>query len=125
MAQFRALVVVSHHPDITVGDVGCQLSIAQSAASVLVDHLVRRGLVRRTEDPADRRRTLLSCTASGHALLGDLRAGNRQVLKERLSRLTDDEMQGLARGMRALLEAGRTPVGAAAAIAAEGAQANL
>lgn len=125
MAQFRALVVVSHRPDITVGDVGCQLSIGQSAASVLVDHLVRRGFVARTEDPADRRRALLNCTASGHTLLGDLRAGNRQVLKERLSRLSDDELWGLAQGMRALLEAVLAPVPAAATIAAEATEANL
>ena len=65
MAQFRALVVVNHRPGITVGELGCQLSIGQSAASLLVDHLVRRGLVARVEDPADRRRALLSCTPAG------------------------------------------------------------
>jgi DNA-binding MarR family transcriptional regulator len=110
MAQFRALVVVSHHRDITVGELGCQLSIGQSAASVLVDHLVRRGLVARTEDPADRRRSLLSCTPAGEALLAELRQGKRQTLKEWLDLLSDEELEGVARELRVLSRVARAPV---------------
>ena len=111
MAQFRTLVVVSHHPGITVGAVGGQLSIGQSAASMLVDHLVRRGLVARTEDPVDRRRALLSCTSVGETLLADLRQGNQQTLREWLARLSEEELEGLARGLNVLAQAARPPVG--------------
>jgi DNA-binding MarR family transcriptional regulator len=110
MAQFRALVVVRHRPGITVGELGCQLSIGQSAASLLVDHLARRGLVARAEDPADRRRALLDCTPAGEALLAELRQGNRQTLKEWLALLSDEELEGVARGLRVLSQAARAPV---------------
>jgi DNA-binding MarR family transcriptional regulator len=110
MAQFRALVVVSHRPGITVGEVGCQLSIGQSAASLLVDHLVRRGLVSRAEDPADRRRALLGCSPDGVALLAELRQGSRQNLRELLASLNDDDLEGMSRGLRVLARAARTPV---------------
>lgn len=110
MAQFRALVVVSHRPGITVGEVGCQFSIGQSAASLLVDHLVRRGLVSRAEDPADRRRALLGCSPDGVALLAELRQGSRQNLRELLASLNDDDLEGMSRGLRVLARAARTPV---------------
>ena len=109
MAQFRALVVVNHRRGITVGELGCQLSIGQSAASLLVDHLVRRGLVSRAEDPADRRRSLLGCTPAGEALLSELRHLSRQNLKEWLALLSDEELEGAARGLRVLAQAARAP----------------
>jgi DNA-binding MarR family transcriptional regulator len=109
MAQFRALVVVSHRPGITVGALGNQLSIGQSAASLLVDHLVRGDLVSRVEDVADRRRTLLSCTTVGELLLAELRQGNEQTLKEWLAELSAEELEGAARGMHALAQVARTP----------------
>jgi DNA-binding MarR family transcriptional regulator len=105
MAQLRALVVVSHRPGITVGELGCQLSIGQSAASLLADHLVRRGMVARTEDPADRRRALLGCTPAGEALLAELRHLSQKNLKEWLDLLSDEELEGVARGLRVLYQA--------------------
>jgi DNA-binding MarR family transcriptional regulator len=119
MAQFRALVVVSHHRDITVGALGCQLSICQSTASLLVDQLVRRGLVTRAEDPADRRRALLGCTPAGEAMLSELRQGNQQTLKEWLAELNAEELEGIARGLHVLAQAARAPVSGAATIAQE------
>jgi DNA-binding MarR family transcriptional regulator len=110
MAQFRALVVVSHHPGITVGEVGCQLSIGQSAASLLADHLVRHGLVSRAEDPADRRRALLACSSDGATLLAELRQGSRQNLREWLTSLSEEDLEGMSRGLRALVRAARAPV---------------
>jgi DNA-binding MarR family transcriptional regulator len=109
MAQFRALVVVNHCRGITVGELGCQLTIGQSAASPLADHLVRRGLVERTEDPADRRRALLGCTPAGEALLAELRQVSQKNLKEWLGLLNDDELEGVARGLRVLSQAARAP----------------
>ena len=110
MAQFRALVVVNHRRGITVGELGCQLSIGQSAASLLADHLVRRGLVERTEDPADRRRALLGCSPAGEALLAELRQLSQKNLKEWLELLSDEELEGVARGLRVLSQAARAPL---------------
>ena len=107
MAQFRALVVVSRYAGITVGELGGELSIGQSTASILAEHLVCRGLVARVADPADRRRALLSLTSAGEALLGELRHGNGKILEDWLAELTDAELDGLARGLRALARAAR------------------
>lgn len=62
MAQLKALVAVENNPGISVCKVGGELSIGESAASLLIDSLVRRGDVDRTTDPDDRRRVRLTVT---------------------------------------------------------------
>jgi DNA-binding MarR family transcriptional regulator len=117
MAQLKALVAVENNPGISVCKVGGELSIGESAASLLIDSLVRRGDVDRTTDPDDRRRVRLTVTPPGEERLHELRQGNRQILGEWLGELGDDELDALARGLRALaatvrasqLERGQVP----------------
>jgi DNA-binding MarR family transcriptional regulator len=107
MAQFKALVAVERNSGIAVCQLGRQLGIGESAASLLVDQLVRRGYLERTIDPADRRRVLLSATAQATSLLQELRHGSEQSLKEWLAGLADDDVAGLAHGLSTLTEAAR------------------
>jgi len=98
---------------ISVCEVGRELSIGESAASLLVDQLVRRGHVGRTTDPADRRRVRLVVTAPGEELLRELRQGGREILSDWLAELGADDLEALARGLRALagtVGAGKLPV---------------
>jgi DNA-binding MarR family transcriptional regulator len=104
MAQFKALVAVQRTSGIGVCGLSSQLSIGESATSLLVDQLVRRGYVRRRTDPADRRRVLLTTTARGEERLRELRQGSREILEEWLATLDADELEGLARGLAALAE---------------------
>ena len=107
MAQFKALVAVERNSGIAVCQLGRQLGIGESAASLLVDQLVRRHYLERTIDPADRRRVLLSATAQATSLLQELRHGSEQSLKEWLASLDDDDVAGLAHGLSNLTEAAR------------------
>ena len=81
MAQFKPLVVVEASSGISVCEVGRELGIGESAASLLVDQIVRHGYVGRTTDPADRRRVLLAVTAPGKKLIRELRHGRRQSVR--------------------------------------------
>jgi DNA-binding MarR family transcriptional regulator len=105
MAQFKALMAVERSQGISVCELGRELGIGESAASLLVEQLVRRDYVGRTSDPADRRRVLLGATSQGQALLRELRHGRRQVLKEWLAGLDDDDIDALSNGLRALTRA--------------------
>jgi DNA-binding MarR family transcriptional regulator len=53
--------------DATVLDIATHLGVTKQAASQLVEQLVRSGYVRRTSDPADGRRRVLTLTARGRA----------------------------------------------------------
>ncbi len=112
MAQFKALVAVERHSGISVCEVGRELSVGESAASLLVDQLVRRGQVGRTTDPADRRRVRLVVTAPGEELLRELRQGGREILRDWLAGLGADDLDALANGLHALagaVRAGKLP----------------
>ncbi len=102
MAQFKALVTVQHHPGVSLSEVGRRLSIGESAASLLVDQLVRRGHVERVTDPDDRRRVRLSVSEQGKRRLDELRQGSRTTMGAWLAALADDDLAALARGLRAL-----------------------
>lgn len=67
--------------------------------SVVVDDLVRRGLVARTQDPDDRRRKVLSVTTAGAAAAGEAEA----LLAAPPRALTDLPPQDLADLGRILL----------------------
>lgn len=67
--QLAALYAVSGPETPTVGDLAEQIGRSPSATSRLVEGLVRRGYLRRTEEVADRRQRVLSLTDEGQALI--------------------------------------------------------
>jgi DNA-binding MarR family transcriptional regulator len=105
MAQFKAMVAVEGSGGIGVCGLARELGMGDSAASLLVDQLVRRGYVGRKTDQIDRRRVHLTATSRGVKLLGELREGHGQSLERWLGELDDDQFEALTRGLRALAEA--------------------
>ncbi len=103
MGQLKALVTVAEAGPLPVGRLGAALGIGKPAATLLVDALVRRGLVERSEDPEDRRRTLVRLSAQGGELMDELLRGRRDRLAGWLAQLDDDDLLALARGLRALV----------------------
>jgi DNA-binding MarR family transcriptional regulator len=67
--QLAALYAVAGTATLTVADLAEQLGRSPSATSRLVSSLVRRGLLERTEEVADRRQRVLAITPAGQALL--------------------------------------------------------
>jgi DNA-binding MarR family transcriptional regulator len=86
-----------------VGELGRRLGISEPAASLLVDRLEERGLARRERDAQDRRRILVTATPAAEELAARLREGREGTLLAWLGALSDDELGGLTRGLRALL----------------------
>jgi DNA-binding MarR family transcriptional regulator len=105
MAQFKALAAVEGSGGIGVCGLARELGMGDSAASLLVDQLVRRGYVARKTDQTDRRRVHLTATSRGVKLLGELREGHGQSLERWLDELDDDQFEALACGLRALAQA--------------------
>ncbi len=67
--QLIALYAVAGTGALTVADLAESLGRSPSAASRIATGLERRGLLRRTEEEADRRQRLLTLTPQGGALL--------------------------------------------------------
>jgi DNA-binding MarR family transcriptional regulator len=81
--QHLLLLAVRGHPsypDVTIGDVAERLQLRHHSVSRLIERSVQRGLVQRREDPADRRRVLVSLTNEGQRVLDSLTRANRREL---------------------------------------------
>jgi DNA-binding MarR family transcriptional regulator len=111
MAQLKALMAVNAADEtgVTVTALGNRLAIGQPSASLLVEQLVKQGLAKRVTDPADRRRAIVTASPEGEELTAELRRGRRSVFAEWLGRLSDEDAETLAHGLRALAAAGKNP----------------
>ena len=70
--QYQALLAIKGYPgrdQVTVGELARELFVTQHSASELAARLVDKGLLARSPDGCDRRRTLLSLTAEAEAVL--------------------------------------------------------
>jgi DNA-binding MarR family transcriptional regulator len=104
MQQLRAMYFLRDEEGMSVGRLAELFGIGLPAASLLADRLVRSGYVERRDDPADRRRVLLSLTRTGLRLVTDLREGSHSVLRRWMSSLSEEDLASLTRGWRALAE---------------------
>lgn len=101
-AQFKALVMLAHHEALTMSQLAKLLGTGNPAASILVQPLVERGLLTRAEDFDDRRRTVVSLSQQGAALVAGPRKEREAQLRRWLNRLSDEELSSLMRGLNAL-----------------------
>ena len=117
LAQLKALFTLVDAGSMPIGGVAGRLGIGLPAASSLVDRLVDQGLVKRREDPLDRRRTLAEPTAAGEALAQRLRHGSREALRAWLEQMEHDDLEALVRGLTAMVAVAQAPLAAAAPVA--------
>lgn len=81
---------------VSLGHVSDTLGLSLAAISRSVDALVRRGQVKREEDPDDRRSKLVSVTPRGRATYRRLNALRRAGVRAFVDRLEPDEQEALA-----------------------------
>ncbi len=108
LTQLKSLMVLIKHDGIPIHQLADTLRLGRPATSTLVEQLVRLRLVLRTEDPSDRRRTLVRLTAEGTAFVTRLRQGREDKLHSLLNALTDEDLITLVRIMEALNQAAKS-----------------
>ena len=103
--QLRALGLVHRRPGASLTDVAVHLGVTPATASVLVDRLVRRGLLHRDSHPHERRRISLSLTREGSQHLRTARTGTRRRLAEILGPLPAPDRAAISAGVSLLRHA--------------------
>lgn len=84
MQRYQALLVIKTFragEHISVGELAEQLMVRDHSAAELVSRLVQAKLVRRKNDPADRRRSLVVMTSAGDRRLAQLAAAHLKRLR--------------------------------------------
>jgi DNA-binding MarR family transcriptional regulator len=104
LSQLKSIVFLEYNTTLTISQLARLLGIGNPAASILVQQLVAQGLVERSEDTNDRRRTYVRLTERGAGLLAGRREQIRSSLRQWLGKMEDDGLADLERGLSALLQ---------------------
>ncbi len=103
-AQTRALFMLAARSELTVSQLARLLGVGKPTASVLVQQLVERGLVTRSEHPVDRRQTIVRLSAKGLEIGAGRRNRRSSQWQRWLGHLSDEELLALARGLDAIVK---------------------
>jgi DNA-binding MarR family transcriptional regulator len=93
--QAALLNMIRKSPGIGVGELAVRERIAPASMSVSVARLEKAGLVRRTDDPLDRRRQALWVTEAGDRILRTMRTRRTAWLAARLKRLPPEKLEAV------------------------------
>lgn len=96
--ELLATVAASPPPEPTVGHLARELAVSQPTVTDSIRVLAAKGLLARTADPTDRRRTVLSLTPAGKALADQLAAADRALL-DAVSQLDAGQLTPLYGGL--------------------------
>jgi DNA-binding MarR family transcriptional regulator len=105
ISQLKCLVLLELRGSMAIGQVADLLAMSRSSASITIDQLVQQGLVSRTEDKEDRRRTIVCLTPQGYDLAARLHQGDEAFMRQWFERLTPVDMEALRNGLVAVADA--------------------
>jgi DNA-binding MarR family transcriptional regulator len=91
--DLRAIELVSRQGRLPAGILARRLALTSGAMTSLLDRMGRRGFLRCTEDPDDRRRVIVHVTGEGRRRLDALLGGSRRERARSLAGRSLDELQ--------------------------------
>ena len=102
--HIAALMRIVSEEGMSVTTLSSQLGVSLATASQVVTDLETGGLVRRYEDPADRRRTLLAVTETHRALAQAILDTRLRPVQRALDRMKPAEQRAVIRGLELIAE---------------------
>lgn len=101
--QVNALLILYMHDDLTMGELSSEIYLAESAATRLVDRLVKMNLVKRKGDEKDRRVVRVYLTSYGRQLANLVFQRRSFRFRNLAERITPDEREQLITSVKAVL----------------------
>jgi DNA-binding MarR family transcriptional regulator len=102
LPQLRTLFIIAHSKKSSVVQISKHLGIGEPTASHLADRLAQVGLIERSEDPVDRRRTILRLSPKGEELIEKL-LGWEDLLGGRLHKIPKEDLSLFRHGLNAII----------------------
>lgn len=93
VSQFAVLELLYHKGDMRVCEITNKVLSTAGNMTVVIDNLVKDGMVKRTIDPSDRRVNLISLSEKGRKLITDNFLDHVENINEIFSVLTNDEKE--------------------------------
>lgn len=102
--QVTVMACLVSKGQVTLTELSRTLNMSHSTASGIVDRLQARGLIRRSQDAADRRRTRITVTESVTRYVSQLQAGPFWRLAAALERAKPEHRRAIRKGLKLLRE---------------------
>jgi DNA-binding MarR family transcriptional regulator len=97
VAQLRVLLVLYAKGSSRMSSIASYIGIAISTATSIVDNLVKKGLVTRSDDPEDRRLVICKLSIEGQQLISRLWMLGRDQIEKLLQGLTLEQLKKAAK----------------------------
>ena len=91
IGQLKSLFFISNRGATSLSKLAAALGVTPTNTTGIVERLLKRGLITRTDSPDDRRVLLLRTTSVGDELITQLRQKRKERMTELFNRLTDEE----------------------------------
>ncbi|MGP3590791.1 MarR family winged helix-turn-helix transcriptional regulator [Vagococcus sp. WN89Y] len=101
--QYSVLRSIAEHPGIEQVELTQAAVTTKATLAEMLSRMESRGLVRRENDPADKRRRFVFLTGEGEALLAATMSLASDVDKAFLSRLSDEEQSAFAASIKKMM----------------------
>ena len=104
LPQLHTLGFLQLNPGASLSELAGHLGVGLPSASTLVSRLVAAGQVDRRDDPAERRRTILTLTPQGEQQLEAALQASREELSQRLRSLPARDLTRVNQALAVLRE---------------------
>ena len=108
MQQLRVLGAVAYEPGLTGQELGARLGVSAPTASGLIDRLVEKGVLERTDDATDRRVRRLHLTEEGRRVLTGLDDSMGRLFETVVPPISVDDLRTIMAGSEVMLRAVET-----------------
>jgi DNA-binding MarR family transcriptional regulator len=105
--EAAVLRAIDGGPAVSQGEVARAMNVDRTTMVALIDDLQLKGLVRRRQDPDDRRRNVVELTDAGHGAVQQAAKAVGQAERDFLAPLSAAETAQFKKILRALLEDAR------------------
>lgn len=97
------LKVLEEHGVLHIAEIGENMAISKAQMTHSVDRLLLLGMIKRQPDNKDRRKTNICLTGKGRSTIEKMDTLLRERIKQKLSSIGDDELEGIVRALKYLI----------------------
>ena len=103
IGQLKSLFFISNRGTTSLSKLAAALGVTPTNTTGIVERLLKRKLITRTDSPDDRRVLLLRTTLRGEELIAQLRQKRKERMAELFNRLTDEEATQVRDALKTLV----------------------
>jgi DNA-binding MarR family transcriptional regulator len=104
--HIAVLGIINEESTLPISEIGKKLLVPKPQMSLMINQLVNAGMVERNPNQDDRRISNISLTADGKSTLSRCEADMKNIFRQKLAYLNDQDMEDLSSALQKLREIG-------------------